>query len=172
MMINISEILTTPSIIREYTAEPDSDRIKLRRTSYKVAHHEPFLLKVAREDKKLRITGDTEMTLIMPCDRCLEDVSVTIPVNIDRQIDLDSLKDGNQDVDEVSFMDGCMLDADILVKDEIVVALPTKILCKEDCRGLCPQCGANLNKESCDCQTDHGDPRMAAIRDIFRDYNG
>ena len=68
-------------------------------------------------------------------------------------------------------MDGCILDVDKLISDEIVVALPTKVLCREDCRGLCSVCGQNLNHGTCDCDRHTGDPRMAAIQDIFRNFN-
>ena len=77
----------------------------------------------------------------------------------------------NEDVDELSFIDGYMLDVDKLIMDEIVVALPTKVLCKEDCKGLCSICGTNLNNHTCDCHKESLDPRMAAIQDIFRDFN-
>ena len=83
--------------------------------------------------------------LIIPCDRCLEDVENTFHITIDRSVNPNTESDGIEDVDELSFIDGYMLDVDKLIIDEIVVALPTKVLCKEDCKGLCSVCGTNLN---------------------------
>ena len=143
MKINISEILSNPSVIKNFKVEPDFEKLKLRRT----------------------------IRLIIPCDRCLEDVENTFHITIDRSVNPNTESDGIEDVDELSFIDGYMLDVDKLIMDEIVVALPTKVLCKEDCKGLCSICGTNLNNHTCDCHKESLDPRMAAIQDIFRDFN-
>ena len=100
-----------------------------------------------------------------------EDVENTFHITIDRSVNPNTESDGIEDVDELSFIDGYMLDVDKLIMDEIVVALPTKVLCKEDCKGLCSICGTNLNNHTCDCHKESLDPRMAAIQDIFRDFN-
>ena len=106
-----------------------------------------------------------------PCDRCLDEVDTAFPIRIDYRWNPDKEADGAEDVDEITFMDGCILDVDKLISDEIVVALPTKVLCKEDCKGLCSVCGMNLNHGTCDCDRHVADPRMAAIQDIFRSFN-
>ena len=168
MSINISEILSIPSAFKEYPVCPDRDRLKLRRASYRVSYQEPYTLSVRKEGSMLSVTGQTEVHLLMPCDRYLTDVDVPFSVQINRELDLSREQDEEVDEDELSFIDGCMLDADKLVTDEIVVALPTKILCREDCRGLCPQCGKNLNEGTCECTHESLDPRMAAIAEIFR----
>ena len=143
MKINISEILSNPSVIKNFKVEPDFEKLKLRRGSYPVSYKEPFLLTVSKAEDKLHVTG----------------------------VNPNTESDGIEDVDELSFIDGYMLDVDKLIMDEIVVALPTKVLCKEDCKGLCSICGTNLNNHTCDCHKESLDPRMAAIQDIFRDFN-
>ena len=62
------------------------------------------------------------------------------------------------------------LDLDILIFDEVVPKLPSRVLCKEDCKGLCPVCGTNLNEKECGCDRTVADPRMAAIQDIFKNF--
>jgi uncharacterized protein len=58
-----------------------------------------------------------------------------------------------------------------LVYDEVLTEWPLKVLCKEDCKGICSQCGANLNHETCSCKHEERlDPRMAAISDIFSKF--
>ena len=64
-------------------------------------------------------------------------------------------------------MDGFHLDVETLVHNEILMNWPMKILCKEDCRGICPVCGQNRNQGDCGCDTFVPDPRMAVIQDIF-----
>ena len=53
-----------------------------------------------------------------------------------------------------------------LLWEEFVLALPVRPLCKPDCKGLCPDCGKNLNEGSCSCVRDEGDPRLAALRGL------
>ena len=125
---------------------------------------------VSKAEDKLHVTGETTIRLIIPCDRCLEDVENTFHITIDRSVNPNTESDGIEDVDELSFIDGYMLDVDKLIMDEIVVALPTKVLCKEDCKGLCSKCGADLNYGECGCDRTVLDPRMAAIQDIFNKF--
>lgn len=171
MLLNISEILTVPFTTKDFQVRTDFEKLVLRRVSYPVSEKSPFMLTIHKDKDRLRVDGETVIKLIMPCDRCLTDVEMTFPVLIHREVNLSEERDGDYDADELSFIDGCILDTDKLVMDEIVVALPTKILCKEDCAGLCPVCGRNLNEGSCDCDSDSRDPRMAAIADIFRNFS-
>lgn len=181
MKINISEILANPSVTKEFKVEPSFDELLLSHAAYPVIYKEPFILTVSSSSGRLNIEGRTEIKLEMPCDRCLEPMEIPFDIQIDASINKDQLSDGDSslpdgdseidDVDEFSFLDGCILDVDKLVSDEIVVALPTKVLCKEDCKGLCAVCGKNLNHGSCSCDRSVGDPRMAAIRDIFKEFN-
>ena len=57
-----------------------------------------------------------------------------------------------------------------LVRNELIVQWPIRVLCKDDCKGICSRCGANLNIQTCDCDTTGLDPRMAAIKDIFSKF--
>lgn len=171
MKINISEILSNPSVVKDFEVVPDMETLDLKRASYPVTQKAPVKLTIRKAEDKIRITGKTEIRLIIPCDRCLDDVELTFPVEIDRHVNPDIEADGIDDVDEQSFMDGCMLDVDRLVTDEVVVALPSKVLCKDDCKGLCSVCGTNLNHSNCDCDRFVPDPRMAAIQDIFHSFN-
>ena len=59
---------------------------------------------------------------------------------------------------------------DLLIYNEILLDFPMKVLCQEDCKGICSNCGANRNNESCDCKENDLDPRMAAIQDIFNKF--
>ena len=69
--------------------------------------------------------------------------------------------------DEQIFVSGYELDTDALINNEILINMPVKVLCREDCKGICPVCGHNLNEGECGCDTFVPDPRMAAIKDIF-----
>lgn len=171
MTINISEILTNPSVEKHYDVNIDLSGIHFKGRTFPISGKEPFSLEVSRAGKTLQISGSTEVRVLIPCDRCLDDVEFTFPISIDEKIKIDGDSGGDTDKDEYYFIDGCILDVDKLISDEIVVALPTKVLCKEDCKGLCTVCGTNLNHGTCDCDTESLDPRMAAIKDIFLNFH-
>ena len=94
-----------------------------------------------------------------PCDRCAENVisHFSFPVEHTLVVALES--GDNDDFLEVPNM---RLNLDELVEEDVNLALPTKYLCNDDCKGLCPICGKNLNKSQCDCKAPI-DPRMEAL---------
>ena len=65
---------------------------------------------------------------------------------------------------ETDFYEGEEIQLTPLVQDQVLLALPQKAICREDCRGLCPRCGKNLNRESCQCQDITLDPRFEPLR--------
>jgi uncharacterized protein len=67
---------------------------------------------------------------------------------------------------EFSFYEGEEIDVSPLIREQVLLALPTRPLCKEDCRGLCPQCGANLNREACGCAVAAQDLRFGILRTL------
>ena len=87
--------------------------------------------------------------------------------SVDEQFELsDTPEQATEDSDE-PYIDGYQLDVDALVRNELFVHMPLRVLCKEDCKGICKRCGTNLNLGTCDCDATELDPRMAAILDIF-----
>ena len=86
------------------------------------------------------------------CDRCLEDTEISIKCDGEYEFLL-------SETDKV--------DTEELLNEEIIQKWPMKVLCSEDCKGLCLKCGRNLNTGTCECDTFIPDPRMAAIKDIF-----
>jgi uncharacterized protein len=66
----------------------------------------------------------------------------------------------------VSVFDGKALDVDEIVKEQVLLAVPTRMLCREDCKGICPECGTDRNTGECDCVTNDIDPRWAALKNL------
>ena len=69
--------------------------------------------------------------------------------------------------DEYILVEGYMLNLSELVESDILLELPTKMLCKEECKGLCQNCGKDLNEGSCNCKTQFVNPKFAALKDLF-----
>jgi uncharacterized protein len=66
----------------------------------------------------------------------------------------------------VAVFDGEGLDVDEIVKEQILLAVPTRMLCREDCKGICPECGIDRNTGECSCVADNIDPRWAALKNL------
>lgn len=102
--------------------------------------------------------------LFLTCDRCAKPFSRDKTVKYETLL-ADHLED--EDSDEIVLLDGdAQLDLDELMTDVFILSLDTKNLCKEDCRGLCPGCGADLNTEPCRCKKET-DPRLAGLAKFF-----
>ena len=109
----------------------------------------------------------------IPCDRCLEPVATVFDLNISRITKgnvTDESEVESEDLDEANYIDGYTLDVDQLISSEILIGWPTKILCSEDCKGICNVCGQNLNQGTCNCEDTSLDPRMSVIRDVFKNF--
>ena len=104
------------------------------------------------------------MILGIPCDRCLE--IVKSPIDFELSVDLDFNEEEAEE--DQAFLDGHIIDIDEMLYPEIFINLPSKVLCRDDCMGICRVCGKNLNQGECGCDTFVADPRMAAISDILK----
>jgi uncharacterized protein len=74
------------------------------------------------------------------------------------------------DDSEIGFFEGEGLFLADVLREQVLLALPMKVICRSDCRGLCPSCGANLNHEECRCETHATDPRLAPFARLKQDW--
>lgn len=114
---------------------------------------------------RVRVAGEAEVVLKMQCSRCLKDVEQEIKLSFVQ--DVVSPEVPLEEADDQTFMEGYNLNVESLLGNEILMNLPTKVLCRPDCKGICRVCGKDLNLGECGCDTFVPDPRMAAIKDIF-----
>lgn len=128
--------------------------------------------RVKRSGMDVKVTGELKAALTVPCDRCLQDVPFQVeqPLNlVFIPADAERAAKGETELHEsdleFSFYENDELDVDQLIREQLELALPVRVLCREDCRGLCTQCGADLNTESCDCQP-LTDPRWQALAEL------
>ena len=129
-------------------------------------------------DGQIRVAGDLETKIEMVCARCLEPVIEEVQRDFDllyqplpktkgTRHDEERLKD---DDTEIGFFEGEGLFLADVVKEQVLLSLPMKVICQSDCRGLCPCCGANLNHEECRCETHSSDPRLAPLARLKQDW--
>lgn len=120
----------------------------------------------------IRIVGRFSTEIEARCARCLEAVDNAVaeefdlvyrPQGVDARAEEASI---NQAETEIGYYQGEGLLLEDVLKEQILLALPVKQICNAACKGLCPQCGTNLNTGSCDCVTAMPDPRWSALQDI------
>lgn len=153
---------------RQYTVELQMDSFEIKGLSYPVIDKKPIVTEVYLNGRnKIHISGDACISLSMPCDRCLEPTTQGIEFSFNKDIDFD---EESSDDEDRSYIDGKTIDIDEMLYSEILMNLPTKVLCNEKCKGICRVCGQNLNKGDCGCDTFVPDPRMSVISDIFKNF--
>ncbi|MEE1076637.1 MAG: DUF177 domain-containing protein [Acutalibacteraceae bacterium] len=112
----------------------------------------------------VKLSLATSFNYQKPCDRCGADVTKCISYQFEHYL-VTSLS-GDQNDDYIETPDHT-IDVDELVVTDILLELPSKHLCSDDCKGLCPKCGANLNEVDCGCDTSITDPRLEVLKQLL-----
>lgn len=124
-----------------------------------------------RKRDEVQVRAQIQTSVELQCDRCLAPVGV--PVNVEfvalfGQDDEPSAEAKELQGEELDFSvyEGDSIDLDEIVREQILLALPLRQLCRDDCKGLCMNCRADLNKLTCGCQHGEIDPRWAALKEL------
>lgn len=166
MLVNLSDVLASEGMQTAMTVPFEATHFENGRNRFEIISRSPVSLVFSNAEKgKARIRGKADFSFRAYCDRCLSEVPVAMALEFERVVTSSGTED--EEADDLEFMDGCYLDTEVFMHNEILVNWPVKILCRDDCRGLCPKCGRNLNMGDCGCDTFVPDPRMAVIQDIF-----
>ena len=170
MRVELTDVISCEGQEMSKQVEIELKSFDSRLGRFPIVKKEPFAIQFANKGNRLLLMqGETDLTIAIPCDRCLEMTNQAFHLIIDKEIDLTGEKEEMR-IEEMDFMAGTSLDVDQLIFGEILVSWPMKVLCREDCKGICKRCGANLNLTECQCPKTELDPRMAAIQDIFNKF--
>lgn len=135
-------------------------------------------LEVQKTGDKFRLVGRVTTTLEVPCSRCVEPFHIPVDASFDSVYLPQSANtgEGEREIGERDLDTSYYRDERIhlgeLLREQFYLALPMKPLCSAECRGLCPQCGTNLNRGSCDCRAAWDDPRLAGLKALLNDGGG
>ena len=138
--------------------------------AYRVVSPVELAFDIHKDKDKFRLVGTVHAALELTCSRCLE----AFPITVDAAFDLRYLpasaiskeperEVADEDLDTSYYRDD-RIDLNELLREQFYLVLPMKPLCRDDCRGLCRQCGANLNTAPCACAAAWEDPRLATLR--------
>ena len=109
-----------------------------------------------------RIEGAVHLDAVVDtkCARCLKPLQLPVKMDVEEVV-------GEEGVE----LEGTLLNMDNIVKNNIVVELPIRFLCKDDCKGICSSCGADLNITECNCKHEHFDERFAVLKKLLDSGN-
>jgi uncharacterized protein len=112
---------------------------------------------------QLIIKGTIKAKLLLKCSRCLEKFEYNLVTSFEEELS------NEENEEDVIFVEGDILDMTDIVVNNILLSLPMKFVCSENCKGLCPKCGRNINIHECSCVDENLDPRLAVLKDLLRD---
>ena len=164
MLLGLSKIIDCPGAELSFSAGVDLSDLCYG-VSFPVT--EPVLAegKVRNTAGVLMMQGEITTCIHGTCDRCAADFQRDIRFPLDVVLVTEMASEENED-EWVFPLEGTNADLDDIVRTVFVLNLDSKLLCKEDCKGLCHRCGRNLNDGPCSCQKEL-DPRLAALRQLL-----
>lgn len=164
--INLARVRNTVGATSNY--ELTSDKLKL---SNEVATNKPVNVSImlTNNGRILEMKGYISTEIKANCHRCLEELLLPINTVIEEELvyfaDIRDIGDFSQEEIEERFLvfDNDIFDLTAIIEEYLFLALPFKLLCLEECRGLCVKCGQNLNINNCHCLIEELDPRLAIL---------
>ena len=124
---------------------------------------------LSKHGHDILVRGHLEGELSLACGRCLEPFAAPVEADFDLILIPGPVSEASAEVElsedelDLDFYVGETVDLEAIIREQIILMLPLKPLCREDCRGLCPICGSNLNRESCSCQVNQNDSPFAKL---------
>ena len=183
MKLNLTDVLLEDKKF-DQEVPIEIERLDYSFGSFPITEKQIMRITAVKDGKKvLNIHGRASITVSIPCDRCLEDVQVPLELDFDERVQTggdespaaaesvpeDAAEEGSA-FEPDYYLQGYYLDVDKLLFGEALLNWPSRVLCKEDCKGLCPVCGQNLNHGDCGCVRKALDPQMSKVLDIFSKF--
>jgi len=163
--LEVKEMHKTPGLEEEFQFEESWDYLETGQGPVKFDAPVMFTGKAANPGDTLLVQGSISTAVKLKCNRCLK--VFTHAIRVDYLEEFCTSK-STEDEDCILY-DGEVIDFNPSVKENLVLALPMKWLCRRDCQGICPQCGQDLNVSQCNCLVEDVDPRMEVLKKFFEE---
>lgn len=177
MIYNVAQLLKAPVGASQRVELDPADQLDLRQDGVRLAGDVTGSIRMHRTNQGVLADGTVTVPVELQCDRCLATYSDTITFPLREQyyptIDVITGEPLPATEDELVFPidQNHLLDLREAIRQNLLLALPMRTICREDCAGLCPQCGHNLNDGPCDCQPEVQDSRFEALRALLEEQS-
>lgn len=151
----------------EVEESPKLDEIKIIRPFKSIMH-------IEKKGKEVLIKGVASGELELQCSRCLKEYKMPIRTRFEiiyhpvEELNKEELVELKKDEMDVDFYREGIIETEDIIRDQILLNIPMKPLCSENCKGLCPICGTDLNEYECGCKRKEIDPRFAVLETLLR----
>ena len=163
MIIKFSDLLAKGGRNKEIKLSFEFQPVKFEGEEIKAVSMVDVNGQVNSKDEVLELKAHVKTNLELTCSSCLDTFIYPIDIDIEERF----TNNKELENEEIMFVDGDTLDITEIIENSIISTLPIKRLCKEDCKGLCSQCGVNKNLENCSCLDYDVDVRLAKLRELF-----
>lgn len=169
MRINVSALKRAVGDSEQYSLVEKLPPLDLKDGKVIFAEPVQVTLRVTNIGNYLHAQGKISCEVVLTCGRCLEQYNYSLLTQLDEKYYLAELglKDVDHEADDYIPFSGDWIDITQEVAAAVQLALPMRQICNENCKGLCPHCGTNLNHAACDCREDDIDPRLAVLKELF-----
>lgn len=166
MKLELIDIFSTNGAAEDFEGDMVFDGESL--TDMSVSFDGPAHIKGRAENigGQVEISAHVTAKILTNCARCMKDIFKDVDFEFTERVAGKGATP--EDEDDVILLEGSEVDVADLALNNFITVSPMKYLCKEDCKGLCPQCGADLNVTDCGCEKEQTDPRFDVLNDLFR----
>jgi uncharacterized protein len=169
MLLDLTQIRQP---VTELTRRYEPSQFEGRSQQFRVMAPVDLRMTIHKDHARFRLVGTVSTVLELSCSRCLEPFPLPVRAGFDLRFLPQSENVGDErevkgDDFSESFYQDDVIDLGQVIEEQFYLALPMKPLCRADCRGLCSNCGTNLNVASCDCQVRWEDPRLAGLKALI-----
>jgi len=127
-----------------------------------------FDLVLTNVGNAIDVDGNIKVDIKVQCSRCLEDFTLSMDAAFHETYYDKAFQARGDNGEEWIPYTGDTIDITPEAQGTVLINLPLRFVCREECRGLCPVCGVNRNLQNCDCARDDTDPRLAKLKDLFK----
>ncbi|MGH2541254.1 MAG: YceD family protein [Ardenticatenaceae bacterium] len=174
MQFNVAQLLKEATgATRKYEIREPAEELEL---DPELIVQEPLTgrIKFTKIPQGVLVTGELDTVLEVSCSRCLEPFDLAVSIELEEEfhsttdVQTGARLPQGEEYDPATLIDEKhIVDLSEVVRQELLLVLPSLPVCREDCKGICPQCGQNLNEALCDCPTEFLDPRWEALRALL-----
>lgn len=162
MTLDISELLRKRVDVLPFKVAYDIGIIE--REDFKLILKSPLEVSgnATYDNHMVNLKGNITGIIEAQCSRCLE------PFDFPLNIEFDEFFSKLESDEEVYPFEEEIIDLKDMIVDNLILSVPLRFICSEECKGLCPECGINLNRHQCNCNKNNIDPRLAVLKDLFK----